>query len=166
MTRELEELFDLGNEEVSTGEEQAIAEALIEENREKVFKFQEERDEIDIIDKALPMVQDLEANDKEMDDLAQKATDKFNELMDLGMNVESRFSGKIFETASQMLGHAIVAKNAKIDKKLRMIELQLKKARLDLLREKQDGSGNIEEAEGQILNRNDLLKAILEKNDK
>jgi hypothetical protein len=37
--------------------------------------------------------------------------------MDLGFQVESRFSSEIFNSASSMLGHAITAKTAKINKK-------------------------------------------------
>jgi hypothetical protein len=51
--------------------------------------------------------------------------------MDLGMQVDSRFASEIFSVASNMLGHAITAKTAKMDKKLKMIDLQLKKMRLD-----------------------------------
>jgi hypothetical protein len=51
--------------------------------------------------------------------------------MDLGMNVEARYSSRLFEVASSMLKNAIDAKSAKLDKKLKMIELQLKKAKLD-----------------------------------
>jgi hypothetical protein len=51
--------------------------------------------------------------------------------MDLGMNVDSRYSGRIFEVASNFLKNAIDAKSSKIDKKLKMVELQLKKMKLD-----------------------------------
>lgn len=47
------------------------------------------------------------------------------------MQVEARFSAELFNAAGTMLGHAITAKTAKINKKLKMIELQLKKALLD-----------------------------------
>ena len=88
--------------------------------------------ELDKISAALPYVKGLgEASDKELDDLAQRATNAYDDLMDLGMNIEPRFSGRIFEVASTMLKNAIDAKTAKIDKKLKMIELQLKKQKLD-----------------------------------
>jgi len=60
-----------------------------------------------------------------------RATDAFDDLMDLGMNVEARYSGRVFEVAGGMLKNAIDAKAAKIDKKLKMIELQIKKQKLD-----------------------------------
>jgi hypothetical protein len=95
-----------------------------------------------------------------MDALASKAQESFDNLMDLGMNVDSRYASEIFNVASQMLGHAITAKNAKISKKLKIIELQLKKARLDI----DSGSdNNLPTAEGHILDRNELLNRLLNK---
>lgn len=89
-------------------------------------------DEFDKIAAALPEVKGLgDASDQEFDTLAQRATDAYDDLMDLGMNVEARYAGRILEVASTMLKNAIDAKSAKIDKKLKIIELQLKKQKLD-----------------------------------
>ncbi|HET8688771.1 MAG TPA: hypothetical protein VFM18_19310 [Methanosarcina sp.] len=84
------------------------------------------------------------------------------------MNVEPRFSGVILQTASQLLGHAITAKTAKMDKKLRMVQLQLQKARLDH-QIKKDTAKEEEtpiEGEGIVIDRNELLKQILNKQPK
>jgi len=106
------------------------------------------------IDKALPTVKDLTASDKEMDELAELAIGAYKDLFDLGMNVEARFSSEIFTAASQMIGHAIAARTAKINKKLKTVELQLKKAKLD------QESGEQIHATGHFLDRNELLQAI------
>jgi hypothetical protein len=88
------------------------------------------------------------------------------------MNVEARFSGHILATAGTLLGHAITAKQAKLDKKLRMVDLQLKKMRLDSQiakdNNKSDGDKIIDAEDGRavILDRNELLKQILGKSDK
>ena len=68
--------------------------------------------------------------------------------MDLGMNVDSRYSGRIFEVASTMLRNAIDAKSNKIDKKLKMVELQLKKMKID-----KDGNDDtpIQESDGFVI---------------
>jgi hypothetical protein len=88
--------------------------------------------EFDKIAAALPQVKGLgDISDEEFDALAQRATDAFDDLMDLGMNVEARYSGRVFEVAGTMLKNAIDAKAAKIDKKLKMVELQLKKQKID-----------------------------------
>jgi hypothetical protein len=63
------------------------------------------------------------------------------------------------------LGHAITAKQAKIDKKLRMIELQLKKARLDQTANKNQ-EDEPQSATGMVLDRNELIKTILANNKK
>jgi hypothetical protein len=86
--------------------------------------------------------------------------------MDLGMNMEARFSGTVFQTAGTLLGHAIAAKQAKMDKKLRMVDLQLKKMRLDHQIKKDQQSGDAPEAiegQGVVLDRNALLAQILDK---
>jgi len=118
------------------------------------------------IDAALPMVRDLEAGDAELDELAQLAKEKAEDLMDLGMNIDPRFAGVIMQTAGTMLGHAITAKTAKMDKKLRMISLQLQKARLDhqIAKDAKAGAADAEEpvdGQGMVLDRNQLLKQIL-----
>ena len=85
----------------------------VESIEEKKAIFAEIDKTIDKIDQALPGVKGLEASDQEMDELANLAKDKFNDLMDLGMNMEARFSGQVFQTAGVLLGHAITAKQAK-----------------------------------------------------
>ena len=84
--------------------------------------------------------------------------DAYEDLMDLGMNVESRYSGRIFEVAGQMLKTNLDAKNAKLEKKLKMVELQLKKEKLD----KESGpEGDIVQGEGYVVtDRNSLLEKL------
>jgi hypothetical protein len=166
MTQKLEELFNLPPAEETTAES---AKSTIEENRAII---QEVDSAIDKIDAALPYVNDLDTSDKELDDLSDLAKEKFQDLIDLGMNVEARFSGHILATAGTLLGHAITAKQAKLDKKLRMVDLQLKKARLDAQiakdNNKTDGDKIIDAEDGRavVLDRNELLKQILGKTDK
>ena len=116
--------------------------------------------EFDKIASALPSVKGLgEKADSELNDIAERALQSYEDLMDLGMNVESRYGGRVFEVAGSMLKTSLDAKVAKMDKKLKMIELQLKKEKLD-----KDTSGN----EGDIVNgdgyvvtdRNSLLEKL------
>ncbi|OUU18278.1 MAG: hypothetical protein CBC05_03000 [Crocinitomicaceae bacterium TMED45] len=116
------------------------------------------------IDKALPQVKDLESHDKDMDGYATDAMNSFRELMDLGMNSEARHAGKFFEVAQTMMKNAIEAKNAKADKKLRMIELQLKKQRVDQWDSKGSDSEEVIEGEGFVVgDRNKLLDQLIDK---
>ena len=118
------------------------------------------------IDRALPQVTGLDAEDKDMDTYANEAMKSYQDLMNLGMNVEVRHSGKLFEVASTMLKNAVEAKNAKLEKKLRMVELQLKKQRVDQMNKTGDSSTDIVEGEGYVVgDRNELLKQILDRVD-
>lgn len=164
MTKKLEALFNLPEQ---TTEEITVEDAqhIIEQNQEIINQV---NTTIDKIDAALPLVRDLEAGDTELDDLAKMATESYQDLIDLGMNVDARFSGTILQTAGTLLGHAIAAKTAKMDKKLRMINLQLSKQRLDFQMEQAAKKAAVDadepiEGQGIVLDRNALLEKILGK---
>ena len=118
--------------------------------------------EFDKVAAALPQVKGLgELSDLELDKLAVEAEESYKNLMDLGMNVDSRYSGRIFEVAGNFLRNAIDAKSGKIDKKLKMIELQLKKQKLD---QGNKDDGPIEQSDGYVISdRNELMKKLLKK---
>ena len=155
MTKKLSELFELPPADDSVNEE-IIESTQVQEVTQEAYSNLEK------IENALPQVRGLEASDTEMDELARLAQDSYKDLMDLGMQVDSRFASEIFNSASSMLGHAITAKTAKINKKLKMIDLQLKKAALD-----QKAAGQVKEiestplGEGSLVDRNELLKQII-----
>ena len=154
MTQKLEKLFNLAD---SIYEEDATASRqVIEDNIQTIETL---NDAIDKIDAALPGVKDLDTADSELDQLSDMAKKTAEDLISLGMNVEARYSGTILQTAGVLFGHAITAKQAKIDKKLRMIDLQLKKLRLDQTKPNRD----TEPLEGSatVIDRNMLLKQIL-----
>jgi hypothetical protein len=158
MTKKLEELFELPQEEIDT------LTRPIPENAELVTTTA--LDNLTKIEEALPQVRGLDAADGEMDELASLATSSYKDLMDLGMQVDSRFASEIFNSASSMLGHAITAKTAKLNKKLKMIELQLKKATLDQkLASKEEQIEATPLGEGKSLDRNELLKMLASKSN-
>ena len=162
MTKKLQELFELPEEDI------ANLATPIPENAELITT--EALSNLEKIENALPQVRGLESSDSELDELAQMAVNSFKDLSDLGMQVDSRFSSEIFSVASNMLGHAITAKTAKLNKKLKMIDLQLKKAQLDQkLASKPEEIENTPMGTGQNLDRNELLKMLVSKsteNDK
>jgi len=158
MTKKLEELFELPQNEI-----ESLAKPT-PENAQEITT--EALDSLSKIEQALPQVRGLEAADDEMDGLATLAQDSYKDLMDLGMQVDSRYASEIFNVAGTMLGHAITAKTAKLNKKLKMIDLQLKKAQLDQKEANRDKE--IEATplgEGRELDRNDLLKMLAAKSD-
>jgi len=118
-----------------------------------------EIEDIDKITAALPQVKGLgELGDTELDEVSEKSMAAYDDLMDLGMNVESRYSGRIFEVAGQMLKINLDSKVAKLDKKLKMVELQLKKEKLD---KEANTETNIVQGEGYLVtDRNSLLEKL------
>ena len=167
MTKKLEELFNIepaDELDITAEENTVVVEAVTADD---IPQLQTALTNVDKIDAALPSVRELDTSDKEMDDIALLAQDTFKDLMDLGMNVDSRFSGEIFSNASRMLDTALSAKSAKINKKLRMVDLQLKKATLDarLAKEAKANGEDTEDGDGQAVDRNQLLMEILGRNN-
>ena len=147
MTKKLEEILNLP-------ESKKIV-------KEVAAPFMRNMSEFDKISAALPQVNGLgDAGDQELDELAQKAKDAYEDIMDLGMNVEARYSGRLFEVAASMLGHAIQAKTAKLDKKLKMIDLQLKKQKLDNDANSADEGVTLQGDGVIITDRNSLLEKL------
>lgn len=155
MTKKLSELFDLPTDDEQINDDLIIP--IPQEINTNTFSNLEK------IENALPQVRGLEASDQEMDELADLAKSSYNDLMELGMQVDSRFAAEIFGTAGTMLGHAITAKTAKVNKKIKMIELQLKKAALDAkLNEQTKEIQAIPSGTGStLLDRNELLKSLI-----
>lgn len=165
MTKKLEELLDLPeNKEIARQEEKKVRQdekKVIRENAPAENLFRDISD-FDKISAALPQVKGLgDLSDSEFDGLAQRATDAYDDLMDLGMNVEPRYSARIFEVAQSALKNAIDAKAAKIDKKLKMIELQIKKQKVDQDAQKPDGDDGSIPGDGYLItDRNSLLEKL------
>lgn len=164
MTKRLEEVFNLSPSEINEPEDDNDEGQTVEQSKEMIEVINTDMALTDKIDAALPMIGDLNEHDRDMDDIHQKALDTFEKLVDIGMNVEAHAGAKFFESATQMLKTAMEAKDSKVDRKLRMINLQMQKARLDHQVEKEvnkNTNGDEHETEGAlILDRNELLKRI------
>jgi hypothetical protein len=161
MTKKLEEIFGFDSLE-------SADDAAVEQTTEETCAAIVEIDlTIDKIDAALPGVRDLDSSDRELDDIAAKATETFENLSDLGFNVDSRYAAELFAVAGTMLGHALTAKTTKLNKKLKVLDLQLKKLKLDqdLAKNAVDGGEPMETATGQLLSRNDLLERLIGSRD-
>ena len=160
MTKKLQDLLDMpdSQEIISDAKSQEV-----KKEKTKAVATQQDtfRDmaEFDKIAAALPQVKGLgEKADTELEDIADRALQSYEDLMDLGMNVESRYSGRVFEVAGSMLKTSLDAKVAKMDKKLKMIELQLKKEKQD-----KDNSDSGEMITGQgaiVTDRNSLIAKL------
>jgi len=157
MTKKLEELLNLpdSKEIISEAKNETKAKAAVVEQQDTMRDIAE----FDKIASALPSVKGLgEKADGELNDIADRALQSYEDLMDLGMNVESRYSGRVFEVAGSMLKTSLDAKVAKMDKKLKMIELQLKKEKLD---NDTNPDSNIVNGDGYVVtDRNSLLQKL------
>lgn len=159
MTKRLEEVFNL-----SPSDEDTEDTPDIEQSTAMIDALTASLEDTDKIDAALPEVRDLNEHDRDMDDIHKKAMKTFDELVHLGMNVEVHAGAKIMETAATMLKTAMEAKDSKVDRKLRMISLQLQKARLDHAIEKEESkakdSNEIESEGSVVIDRNELMRRI------
>jgi hypothetical protein len=160
MTKKLEDLLNLpdSKEIIDQAETQEAEQTKYEIEQAETFR---DIAEFDKIASALPAVKGLgEMADKELNEVADKAMQAYDDLMDLGMNVEARYSGRVFEVAGGMLKTSLDAKVAKLDKKLKMVELQLKKEKMD----KDDsahGTGDMVNGAGYVVtDRNSLLERL------
>jgi hypothetical protein len=154
MTKRLEELLNVE----PTNPEPLISHKTVESP--PAFTLEEKLEEFDKIAAALPRVKGLgDMSDAELDALANKAEQAYDDLMDLGMNVEPRYGARMFEVAANMMNAAITAKTNKIDKKLKMVDLQLKKLAID----KKHSAETNDTVEGQgyiITDRNSILEKL------
>ena len=154
MTKRLEDLLDL-----PPTVDDVIKPTSVDATPVSTIDIEDKLEEFDKISAALPRVKGLgDISDAEFDQLAAKAEQAYDDLMDLGMNVEARHGAKMFEVAANMLNAAITAKSAKIDKKLKMIDLQIKKLAID---KKNGKEGDSIDGEGYILtDRNSILAKL------
>jgi hypothetical protein len=154
MTKKLEDLFNLDEKNKTEIEKPPIRKAT------EVTDLNKQYEAVAAITQTLPDIQELnELDEAELDNLASKAEQAYDDLMDLGMNVEVRYSGRIFEVAGTMLGHAITAKSNKIEKKLKAIDIQLKKYKID--KDNNEDPNDVINGQGYVvLDRNELLKKL------
>jgi hypothetical protein len=162
MTKKLEELLNLPDSK------EIVDDAKAEEKKSRAkLAVVEQHDtfrdiaEFDKIAAALPKVKGLgEMADAELNEIADKAMASYEDLMDLGMNVESRYASRVFEVAGGMLKTSLDAKVAKLDKKLKMVELQLKKQAIDQ-KANSNPDGDVVNGDGYVTtDRNSLLEKL------
>ena len=174
MTKKLEEELNLPDlDQLLPAEEEEI-QPTEEESKRDIATIESEISMVDRANIALPTIEGLEQLDREMDAYATKAMDTFEDLVDLGKNVEDRHAAPIFDSAAKMIAAALQAKQAKMDKKMKMIELQMRQARLEKDSQKIDAYvagkkheiGEEEDIEGRIVgNRSAMLAEIMKNLD-
>ena len=158
MTKRLEELFNL-----DSAKEEPVVEVAPVKEHPQLTSVDESYAAVQEITKTLPAIKELDdLDDRELDNLANKAEQAYDDLMDLGMNVEVRYASRIFEVAGGMLKTAVDAKSAKIDKKLKAIDIQLKKYKID--KDNNEDPNDLINGQGYVItDRNELLKKLGQK---
>lgn len=156
MTKKLEEEFNLPPIEEAIKSETPT----IKETKNEIVKVADALSVSEKINMAFREVKGLEDHESELNDIASKAIESYESLMNLGMNVSDMAAGKVFAEASNMLKIALEASDSKTKAKLQQIDLMIKKARLD----NQLGEGSNRNDAGQkLFDRNELLKIINKK---
>ena len=165
MTKRLEELFNIPSMEDDESETD-IAEPDFDNDYPEVVDTQTDVQEItdamvisERINTSLAEVRGMEEHDGEMDEIAQKALDNFDQLMSLGMNLTDMAAGPVFGSATQMLKVALEARDSKVTRKLKQVDMMIKKANLDH-RKDTAKAGETQQIQPNVYDRNELLKML------
>ena len=156
MTRKLEEEFNLPH----LDELEDTVDSEVVDTQQQIAEVQQAMSVSDKINSALAEVRGMEAHDSEMDEIAAQAVESYEQLMSLGMNMTDMAAGPVFSNAAAMLKIALDAKDSKTTRKLKQIDLMLKKANLDERIKKNQPTEEIEDAHNRPLDRNELLKIL------
>lgn len=150
--RKLEELLDLPPvESFDTEDQPSSADAVSDTTDAQPLTLVSVEEKIN---HALSAVTDLDRHDGEMDEIAQRALESYEELREYGLNSSDAHAARILEVAGQMLKTALEARNSKNERRLKTIDLQLKALRAQQATEKQpDRSGG-------EFDRNQLLRML------
>lgn len=79
----------------------------------------------------LQQIPDILDKEQEIDDIANDAAKYFEDIMDKAFNTEDRFAPELFNAANSLLKTALDGKNAIINAKLKLLDLELKKRKLE-----------------------------------
>ena len=162
MTKKLEDLFNIGpvdDESETELVESDFDDDIVEVDAEtEIMEITEAMEISNRINSALAEVRGMEEHDGEMDEIAQKALDNFDQLMSLGMNLTDMAAGPVFGSATQMLKVALEARDSKVTRKLKQVDMMIKKANLD--HRKDTAKGDTQQVQPNVYDRNELLKML------
>ena len=109
----------------------------------------------------LVQIPDVSEKEAEIDAIAESASGYFEDIMDKAFNAEDRFAPELFNAANSLLKTALDGKTAIINAKLKLLDLELKKQKLDaeLRKIQPQQGGTAKDVNGvTITNRNQLLR--------
>jgi hypothetical protein len=100
----------------------------------------------------------FEMHDEEMDEIGNLALGYGKDLHDLGMSVDSKLAGEIFNAAASMLKIAADTRNSKLEKRLKLMKMEFDRLKLD--RTNPDTTEVVETTNVKVLDRNELLAQL------
>lgn len=106
-------------------------------------------------------IPDVSEKEEQIDEIADSAAGYFEDIMDKAFNAEDRFASELFNAANALLKTALDGKNSIINAKLKLLELELKRQKLEHEISKVNNQPAVKEVQGQtytVANRNSLLK--------
>lgn len=160
MTRKLEEEFNLPPIDDFNDTENDFENASVEDVTTQLQTVEDAITISEKINSALAEVRGMEAHDSEMDEIAAQAVESYEQLMSLGMNMTDMAAGPVFSNAAAMLKIALEAKDSKTTRKLKQIDLMLKKANLDAREKKNAPDDETVDAQTTVLDRNEILRIL------
>jgi len=116
MNRQLESLFDLPPAESFAEPEPPKTEIVESASDTPLF---------DRVNQALPQVRGLGVGEQEVDEIADEAMKSYQEIKELAMNLEPKYSSELLAVAASLLQTALTARQGKTDTKLKAVRLQL-----------------------------------------
>ena len=160
MTKKLEELFNIPSMEDEPDTDLVEPDFDDEDldTQTEIVTLSEAMEISERINSALAEVRGMEEHDGEMDEIAAKALENFDQLMSLGMNLTDMAAGPVFNSATQMLKVALEARDSKVTRKLKQVDMMIKKANLD--HRKDTATGNTQQVQPNVYDRNELLKIL------
>lgn len=156
MNKKIEETFNLP----------PLEEVLQEENIEESYEEEQEVPSTALVEQKksgiLANVKEDE-HDKEVDEVRQKALSAYDDIMEVGRNVNPERSARLFEVAGQFLRTGLDASNSKSEKQLKAAKLKIEAARLKVSNEMVDQINSGREV---MADRNELLKQMMAESKK
>lgn len=88
------------------------------------------------LSKNLKTLDDFDANESKLEELQDAAVKAHQDLLDAGFNVDPKNAEAFLAPATQFLSIALDSEKQKIDRKIKLLKLQLETDKLELEREK------------------------------
>lgn len=109
----------------------------------------------------LRQIPDILEKEGEIDSIANDAAKYFEDIMDKAFNTEDRFAPELFNSANSMLKTALDGKTAIVNAKLKLLDLELKKRKLENDFQSKGGPASGMNSQGEeiiMADRNSFLK--------